>query len=241
MSPEQIIQRAAGLMESMAADPSHGYDQLYRWGEKGDYDCSSAVITAFEQAGVPVKSRGATYTGNMAAVFLDCGFEDVTKTVSLSGGAGLQRGDVLLNHKHHTALYLGNGKTAEASINELDTVSGGHPGDQTGREFLVRAYRNYPWDMVLRYVGSGEKEESAPAPGKLVDVKLPQIKMGDMGPGVAMMQGALKYHGCDPKWVDGDFGTRSHNMLMAFQAEQGLEPDGICGRESWAALGGEKA
>lgn len=25
------------------------------------------------------------------------------------------------------------------------------PGDQTGKEFLIRSYRNYPWNCVLRY------------------------------------------------------------------------------------------
>ena len=76
-------------MENLAKDDSHGYDQTYRWGEKGDYDCSSATITAWEKAGVPVKSNGATYTGNMYSVFTKLGFKDVTSKVNLSTGAGL--------------------------------------------------------------------------------------------------------------------------------------------------------
>ena len=102
MNRMSVIEKATALMESFAADPAHGYDQVYRWGEKGDYDCSSAVIYAWESAGVPVKSNGATYTGNMYNVFLACGFKDVTSSVNLSTGAGLQRGDVLLNHNNHT-------------------------------------------------------------------------------------------------------------------------------------------
>ena len=104
-----VIEKATAIMESLAADPAHGYDQVYRWGEKGDYDCSSAVIFAWETAGVPVKSHGATYTGNMYNVFIACGFKDVTSSVDLSTGSGLQRGDVLLNQKNHTAMYCGNG------------------------------------------------------------------------------------------------------------------------------------
>jgi len=144
-------EKAIKQMESWAADNSHGYDQTYRWGEKGDYDCSSAVISAWQAAGVPVKTKGATYTGNMKAVFLSCGFTDVTSKVNRSTGSGLQRGDVLLNETHHVAMYCGNGKEVEASINEKGTATGGQPGDQTGKEFLVRSYRNYPWDCVLRY------------------------------------------------------------------------------------------
>jgi len=146
-----MIEKAIKQMEEWAADNSHGYDQIYRWGEKGDFDCSAAVIQAWENAGVPVKTKGATYTGNMLSVFKKCGFKDVTSSINLSTGSGLKRGDVLLNQKKHTAMYCGNGYEVEASINEKGTATGGKAGDQTGREFLKRKYRNYPWTHVLRY------------------------------------------------------------------------------------------
>lgn len=158
------IEKAVQQMEAWARDDSHGYDQTYRWGQRGDFDCSAAVIQACENAGIPVKSKGATYTGNMLAVFKKCGFVDVTSKVNLSTGAGLLRGDVLLNTSHHTAMYCGNGKEVEASINEKGTATGGKHGDQTGKEFLIRSYRNYPWTNVLRYAaesqasGSGKKD-----------------------------------------------------------------------------------
>lgn len=144
-------EKAIRQMETWAKDDSHGYDQDYRWGEKGDYDCSSAVIQAWQNAGVPVKSGGATYTGDMKNVFLKNGFKDITASVNRGTGTGLKRGDVLLNEAHHVAMYCGNGKEVEASINEKGTAHGGKPGDQTGKEFLIRSYRNYPWNCVLRY------------------------------------------------------------------------------------------
>ena len=144
-------EKAIRQMETRAKDDSHGYDQDYRWGEKGDYDCSSAVIQAWQNAGVPVKSAGATYTGDMKNVFLKNRFVDVTSKVNVATGSGLLRGDVLLNEAHHVAMYCGNGKEVEASINEKGTAHGGKPGDQTGKEFLIRSYRNYPWNCVLRY------------------------------------------------------------------------------------------
>ena len=150
-------EKAIQQMEAWARDDSHGYDQDYRWGEKGDYDCSSAIISAWENAGVPVKSKGATYTGDMRTVFLSCGFKDITNKVNVATGAGLIRGDVLLNTVHHTAMYCGNGKEVEASINEKGTAHGGKPGDQTGKEFLIRNYRNYPWDCILRYQESSSR------------------------------------------------------------------------------------
>lgn len=157
------VEKAVSWMEKTAADPRHGYDQIFRWGEKGDYDCSAAVITAYENAGIPVKSKGgATYTGNLRKAFLACGFKDVTASVNRNNVTGLKRGDVLLAEGHHVAMYCGNGKEVEASINEKGTARGGKPGDQTGREFLVRPYRNYPWTHILRY----EEKNSAPATPK---------------------------------------------------------------------------
>lgn len=140
-------------METWANDDSHGYDQDYRWGEKGDFDCSSAVIQAWQNAGVPVKASGATYTGDMKNVFLKNGFKDITASVNRGTGTGLKRGDVLLNEAHHVAMHCGDGKEVAASINEKGTAHGGQPGDQTGKEFLIRSYRNYPWNCILRYVG----------------------------------------------------------------------------------------
>ena len=154
-------EKAIRQMETWAKDDSHGYDQDYRWGEKGDYDCSSAVIQAWQNAGVPVKSGGATYTGDMKNVFLKNGFKDITASVNRGTGTGLKRGDVLLNEAHHVAMYCGAGKEVEASINEKGTAHGGQPGDQTGKEFLIRSYRNYPWDCILRYSESNVTENDA--------------------------------------------------------------------------------
>lgn len=148
----------------IAYDNSHGYDQTNRWGK--DYDCSSLVISAYEQTGVPVKTKGATYTGNMYNVFCKCGFTDVTKSVNLKTGTGLLRGDVLLvhNNKHqHTAIYCGGMKEVEASINEKGTTTGGKTGDQSGKEILVRAYRTDLWTTVLRYKETVTKDIDAVA------------------------------------------------------------------------------
>lgn len=110
---EVAVQWAIGI----AADDSHGYDQDFRWGP--DYDCSSFVIQAFENAGFGVMEAGATYTGNMRSCFLACGFQ------VLYDFSNLQRGDVFLNEADHTALYIGNEQLVQASINEF----GGTRGD----------------------------------------------------------------------------------------------------------------
>lgn len=160
MTIQQTIEKAVTWALQIAQDPVHGYDQTRRWGP--DYDCSSLMISAWQQAGVPVEDAGATYTGNMFRAFLRCGFEDVTAEINLNTGVGLQRGDVLLNIQHHTAMSIGSGQIVHASINEAGRAIGGKTGDQTGREICVRSYYRYSggWDRVLRYVRSAKKEET---------------------------------------------------------------------------------
>lgn len=151
------INNAVNWAVDIANNPAHGYDQTHRWGP--DYDCSSLLIQAWENAGVPVRSAGATYTGNMKNIFLAKGFKDVTASVNLATGAGLQKGDIVLNIVNHTAMCISSEthQLVMASINEKGTVTGGRTGDQTGGEIKTRTYYNYPWDCVLRYAG-----ESAP-------------------------------------------------------------------------------
>ena len=244
MTAEERREAAAAFLERLARDDSHGYDQQYRWGERGDYDCSAAVISAWQAAGVPVKDRGATYTGNMRGIFLRSGFRDVTQEIGLAAGTGLCRGDVLLNTRHHTAIYCGDRMEAEASINENGGVTGGRPGDQTGRELLIRPYRNYPWDCVLRYEGGGESGETAPAgkaapPAALCTAEIPELRRGAVGPAAAALQAALQKRNFDPGEIDGDLGPRTEEALRRFQSARGLAADGICGSGTWSALLGE--
>lgn len=221
---QQRIDKAITWMEETAKDDSHGYCQDHRWGTDGDYDCSSAVITAWEQAGVPVKSKGATYTGNMLSVFKANGFVDVTAKVNRSTGAGLVRGDVLLNTVHHTAMYCGDGKEVEASINEKGTAHGGTPGDQTGKEFLIRTYRNYPWTNVLRYTGGNSTTAT----------EKNYLEMGDTGSAVKTMQLMLIECGysCGSCGADGEFGSGTDTALRKFQKDNSLVVDGQYGSAS---------
>jgi cell wall-associated NlpC family hydrolase len=145
------IESAVTWMINIANDESHGYDQDSRWGP--DYDCSSLVISGYEQAGIKLKTNGATYTGDMKEVALNTGFTVVDWGNDTSK---LLRGDIILNETHHVCCYIGNGQIVQASINELGTTTGGQTGDQTGKEIYVRDYYTYRygWDCVLRY-GNG--------------------------------------------------------------------------------------
>lgn len=241
MTRQETINKAVAWAVGIADDPAHGYDQSSRWG--ADYDCSSFVISAWQQAGVPVKASGASYTGNMYWAFINCGFRDVTNSINLSTGANLQKGDVVLNTKHHTEMYIGNGKMVKASINELGGVTGGKTGDQTGREIYIGNYYkpSYGWDYVLRYYG-GETEEAPKADPVTLPcyVKLPMLQRGDRGEYVKAMQLLLigRGCGCGDCGADGDFGAATQAALQKFQADHNLYADGVAGNLTYAKLWG---
>lgn len=227
------IQDAVNFAVSIAYDDSHGYSQDNRWGP--DYDCSSLMIQAWENAGVPVKSNGATYTGNMFDVFTKSGFTDVTSQVNTSTGGGLQYGDVLLNDIHHTAMYIGNNQIVHASINEKGTAHGGQSGDQTGREICVRSYYNYPWNRVLRFT------EDAIRPSEPDTVDWEAIKRFVVACGQQSMN---DFVGHDLISVDGIVGPATCRMAirtiqhaMNKDYNSGLAEDGLWGTKTSNALG----
>lgn len=220
MTAEDRRTAALDFMLEIANDQTHGYSQLNRWGP--DYDCSSLVITAYQMAGVPVKTNGATYTGNMKRVFLKTGFQDVTNQVNLATGKGLKPSDVLLHERDHTAMYCGGGDIVHAR-----GQSHGSPktGDQ-GSEIAVTKYYNYPWQYVLRYTG-GEAEPTEKR--YAVNCALPMLQNGSEGDIVMIWQIIT---GAD---VDGEFGPNTEYATKLFQRIHGLEVDGIVGPISWAA------
>ena len=171
-------------------DVRHGYSQYNRWGNP-DYDCSSLVITVVQNSGIPVKTNGATYTGNMYHVFLKCGFEDVTHTVHVPTGQGLQRGDILLNVVNHTEIYIGSGKMVGARSSETGTIHG-VGGDQTGEEIAVGYYRDYPWNYVLRYKESYTQSVDNVSNGNAITEFARDVLKGRYGNGNARKENIYK-------------------------------------------------
>lgn len=226
-----VTDNAINFAVTIANDNSHGYDQIKRWGK--DYDCSSLVISAYENAGVPVKANGATYTGNMKSAFIKCGF----KALLYYRGIDLIKGDVLLNEQHHTAMYIGSGQIVQASINEKGTATGGKTGDQTGREIAVSPFYEYSkgWQYVLRYDETPHEEI------KTVNIEVRRLVYGDICAEVSVVQtllNALGYKGVNGKSLstDGNFGNNTVFAVKSFQKAHGFPVDGIVGQMTWTAL-----
>ena len=168
---------AVELMKHLVTCNSHGYSQISRWGdgsgkcnvqtgagvyqvERGDRDCSSAIISAYEAAGI--SCGGATYTGNMRRLM--CGTGNF-RWHPMSSGYIAQAGDVYLNEANHTAMCLSAEPDLlmEFSISENNSVDG-KEGDQTGNESHIGAYYDYPWDGILECINNqtaGGKAENA--------------------------------------------------------------------------------
>lgn len=157
-----IIENYTRFAEEIAKDNTHGYDQVDRWGNP-NFDCSGLVITALEQAGIPVKTLGATTTKNMASRLAEAGMKNVINMISLASGKNLKRGDVLLARNKHVVIYRGNGLVVGARLNEYGHVTGGKSGDQTGKEICIHPYYNYPWTHVFRYPLTSQLASSASA------------------------------------------------------------------------------
>lgn len=160
---------AAELMRHLCEHDWHGYTQgAGRWGDgegycdveldgktyhlaQGDRDCSSAVISCWQAAGVDVQ---ATYTGDMLAGFLATGLFEKRGLDFIA-----QPGDIYLNYSAHTAMCISSEPDllGEFSISENGTIYG-MVGDQTGYESLIRPYYDFPWDCILHYIGEGDEE-----------------------------------------------------------------------------------
>ena len=79
---------------------------------------------------------------------------------------------------------------------------------------------------------------AAPDPKPVPTDKKPTIRQGDRGTYVTMMQEELQAIGYNigSTGADGVFGKNTKSAVVAFQTNNGLKADGICGPATWAAL-----
>lgn len=224
---EKFVQQMRHWAE--LTNPGVGYDQGNRWNLKngGSVDCSSFVILCLRKAGF--QTGNATYTGNMRSELTKHGW-----AVSENNGRP-QSGDILLNDADHTAVYLGSGVLAQASIDEGGGISGGTPGDQSKSETNVNEYYNFPWDCYLRHqvrrdvaVVVDEKSWPLPSGHYFGLITGPDESHGGLYPSeiphVKWIQGRLislgyvsGVHDPESDWADGKFETPTRDAVARWQ------------------------
>ena len=62
------------------------------------------------------------------------------------------------------------------------------------------------------------------------------LKVGSKGTDVMEIQSLLKKIGYNPGPIDGDFGQQTKNAVIQFQRDNGLDPDGIIGPQTYTVL-----
>lgn len=151
------IVKAVSWAKMIANNDGYGYDQTSRtsgW-EKwqsdpnctdqcGSFDCSSFIAAAFTVAGYFDKNPQFA-TANMVSVLKGKGFTEVNGSAT---SEILKPGDILVR-TGHTAMYIGDGQIAHASINENGGATGGKTGDQTGKEIKISKLGSDSWNLGI--------------------------------------------------------------------------------------------
>jgi hypothetical protein len=73
----------------------------------------------------------------------------------------------------------------------------------------------------------------APTPGV---ADRPEVRQGESGPWVDLVQRSLMVAGQDPQGVDGNFGQHTLEAVRAVQTAYRLAVDGVVGQHTWGAL-----
>lgn len=170
-----------------------------------------------------------TYGG---AVYVSNGVPDksANQVIALCSGVSedfsrIQVGEAVWM-KGHIGIYIGGGLAVECTPRWADGVqitavhNLGKKQGYNGRYWT--SHGQLPW------VSYSEN----------YTLQLPMLCKGSMGSFVASVQLLLEHQGCScGSWgTDGDFGTDTSLAVRTFQASKGLEPDGIVGPKTMAAL-----
>ena len=120
----------------------------------------------------------------------------------------MQSGDKM----SHVGIHIGNGQIIHCS----GTVKYGKTTDRGWTHYAV------PKGMS----------------GQVPTTDKPTLRRGSSGEYVTLLQTKLIQRGYDlaPYGADGKFGPKTEAAVKAFQRDNGLTADGICGRNTWAAL-----
>lgn len=84
-------------------------------------------------------------------------------------------------------------------------------------------------------IDRGEHDPN-PAPEPEASIGQPILQIGDRGVAVELLQSEMHELRYFVGRKDGRFGQRTRGAVLTFQADNGLEPDGVVGPRTWAAI-----
>lgn len=188
-------------------------------------DCSGLFAWAFKQLG------GAIAHGSNSIYDRYCSSKgkitDAIRSGMLPGTAVFVDKN---GNKSHIGLYIGNNTVIEAMstqtgvcTSKLNTAKWTYWGKLKNVEYPAQETQEQP--------SGGES-------GQTPTQTLPTLKKGMKGEYVKLLQTKLvnKGYSVGSYGIDGDFGSATLRAVQQFQRDNGLDPDGVVGAKTWAAL-----
>jgi hypothetical protein len=177
---------------------------------------------------------GATYGSNGVPDIDETSMINACKDVS-TNFSSIQIGEAVWL-PGHIGVYIGNGLAVECTPIWKDGVqitAVHNIGKKSG-------YNGRTWTKhgKLPYVTYDKVEAPATTTKVEKPSNLPVLKKGSEGASVKALQILLIGYGysCGRYGADGDFGGDTDKAVRAYQADRGLEVDGVVGPASWAEL-----
>ena len=185
--------------------------KYYPNGKTRFFDCRGFTRWCIQQVGITIQGAGATSQWNDNSNWTEKG--DI-KDMPMDKVCCVFMRDG--NKMSHTGLHIGGGQIIHCS----GEVKRGTSSD--------RGWTNYALVKGL--------DGDVPVPTPTTDK--PTLRIGSTGPYVVECQNDLIQLGYDlsPYGADGKYGKTTSARVADFQRANGLTADGICGKNTWAAL-----
>lgn len=190
-----------------------------KWIGKNVADCSGLYVWAYKQLGAKIYHGSNTiwkkYTTTRKG--------KVSDLVTIRPGTAVFQYRESDGNRHHIGLYIGDGMCIEAK----------------GTAYGVVKSELAQWDEY----GELADVDYTGMPEEPVVQSRRTLRKGSSGADVEYLQKLLKAKGYDlgnsgpnKDGVDGKFGSETLSAVRAYQSDHNLKPDGIVGKDTWAAL-----
>lgn len=191
-----------------------------RWVGRKVADCSGLLAWAVRTLG------GSIYHGSNT---IWNSYTDPDHRGAVAGSITIPPGAAVFQvsdgRRTHIGLYIGGGKCIEARGTQAGVI-----------ESDISIWDEWA-ELLVKYGGEFMKVDYD-LPYEALEIMPQTLRKGDSGSLVKTLQNSLIEAGCDvgSKGADGHFGTATQSAVRKFQTEHNLNPDGIVGPLTWAAL-----